>query len=51
MTRSSATASSPWATDYSSVTLLPAVTEDESLVADYLSQYFVDAKDFKPWDT
>ncbi len=37
--------------DYSSVTLLPAVTEDESLVADYLSQYFVDAKDLKPWDT
>lgn len=37
--------------DYSSVTLLPAVTEDESLVADYLSRFFVDAKDFKPYDT
>jgi len=37
--------------DYSPVTLLPAVTEDQSLVEDFLSHLFVDAKDFKPWDT
>ncbi len=32
-------------------TLLPSVDNDEPLVADFLSHFFVDAKDWKPFDT
>jgi hypothetical protein len=37
--------------DFDEATGLPAVSEDEGLVADYLSRFFADAKDWKPWET
>lgn len=36
--------------DFHGVTLLPAVASDEALVVDHLAHFFVDAKDFKPYD-
>lgn len=36
--------------DYSPLTLLPTVIEEEILVVDYLNHFFADAKDFKPFD-
>src|SRR6185436_1461904 len=36
---------------FDDVLLLPAVEDDEPLVDDYVSRFFVDAKDVKPFDT
>ncbi|HLF95323.1 MAG TPA: hypothetical protein VJB14_17785, partial [Planctomycetota bacterium] len=37
--------------DFDEATLFPAVHDDQPLVADYLSHFFVDAKDWRPFDT
>ncbi|HZE96631.1 MAG TPA: hypothetical protein VE981_06380 [Planctomycetota bacterium] len=37
--------------DFTGVTLLPTVTQDEPLVVDYLAQFFGDAKDHKGYET
>jgi hypothetical protein len=37
--------------DFDGATLLPELGDDEGLVRDYLSRFFLDAKDWKPFDT